>query len=630
MTSWGVDKGEPAPKDRPGLKRRGLLRLGTLITAITGASAISAIDARNAQAAGGDKAGANTYVPIAEKGAPSGVAALDVNAKLATNQLPDLSGTIREGISSAASDPNGILPTTYATRVNRPLNAGDAVYGIDRTGASDTTAALQAFLDAAAAAGKDAYLPHGEYLVTQIVVPRITLRGAGLGGFGATAGDAATLIRQTTVTGGKSALIFTGTSAAGNMNENIGPFEVSDLILRCTGGTGAGHGIEFRSADDPYACIQDTAVLRNLLIRGFTKSGIKIPSGARPLRINQVNLLFNKEYGIDFDQRSPYLSQAIHFDNISGDGNLLGLIRCSNMDKNGSVLVTNLKSEKRVNGTTTGQEDALIFENCDDTPVTVAGLTHVSSVPSGATYEPPRAAIRILGAGKPCVSYSGIAVRVRATDVGGSPATVWDESADITVPTTVVAGEYGGTSGDSMWVDHANIRATALARGESTMDRREATATGSTLSSGIVRLSYFTARKTELVANLRTITGTMAAAGATLCKVGVYLVATNGDLTLVASTANDTSMWSAANTRYAKALTAPFTKKRGQRYAIGCLAVGVTTAPNVHGQSSLHAEETGEPPRLCGIISGQTDLPPAIAAGRISNSTIQVYAALTP
>jgi hypothetical protein len=303
------------------------------------------------------------------------------------------------------------------------------------------------------------------------------------------------------------------------------------------------------------------------------------------------------------------------------------------MDKHGSVLVTNLKSEKRVNSAAsnaTGQEDALIFENCDDTPVTVAGLTHVSSVPSGANFEPPRAAIRITGTGKPNVAYSGISVRVRPTDVAGSPATVWDEAAGITIPVSVVAGEYGGTAGDTAWVDHPQNRATQLTAGEATMDRRETVSAASTLSAGSLRLTYFTARKTETVANVRTITGTTAAAGATLCRVGVYSVAANGDLTLVASCASDTALWSATSTRYTKALSASFVKKRGQRYAVGCLVVGATTAPNVHGQSSLHADEAGEAPRLCGVLTGQTDLPSSVAAGSVVNTTIQVYAALIP
>lgn len=92
MVSETGKKDESASRDDAGVNRRGLLRFGTLITTLTGASAISAIGASSAQAGPGDKNPPTTsYVPMAEKGAPSGVAALDVNAKIPPGQLPDLS-----------------------------------------------------------------------------------------------------------------------------------------------------------------------------------------------------------------------------------------------------------------------------------------------------------------------------------------------------------------------------------------------------------------------------------------------------------------------------------------------------------------------------------------------------------
>jgi hypothetical protein len=56
------------------------------MAAITGASAISARGTTSAHAAPPD-----SYVPLAEKGAPSGVAVLDGNAKIPSTQLPDFS-----------------------------------------------------------------------------------------------------------------------------------------------------------------------------------------------------------------------------------------------------------------------------------------------------------------------------------------------------------------------------------------------------------------------------------------------------------------------------------------------------------------------------------------------------------
>lgn len=87
-----------SPEAVSGLKRRGLLRFGTLVTAFTGASAISALGAKNAEAAPGDKNPPNTYVPIAEKGSASGVATLDVESKIPPDQIPDLSATYAERV----------------------------------------------------------------------------------------------------------------------------------------------------------------------------------------------------------------------------------------------------------------------------------------------------------------------------------------------------------------------------------------------------------------------------------------------------------------------------------------------------------------------------------------------------
>src|SRR5687768_10325606 len=75
-----IPKKELAGTDT-GVKRRGLLRFGTLVTAFTGASAISAFSANSAQAGPGDKNPPGAYVPIAEKGVASGVATLDVGSK---------------------------------------------------------------------------------------------------------------------------------------------------------------------------------------------------------------------------------------------------------------------------------------------------------------------------------------------------------------------------------------------------------------------------------------------------------------------------------------------------------------------------------------------------------------------
>lgn len=74
------------------VKRRSFFHLGTLITVFTGASAISTLNGNTAFAAPGDKNTQN-YVPVAEKGAASGVATLDETCKIPLAQLPNLAPT---------------------------------------------------------------------------------------------------------------------------------------------------------------------------------------------------------------------------------------------------------------------------------------------------------------------------------------------------------------------------------------------------------------------------------------------------------------------------------------------------------------------------------------------------------
>jgi hypothetical protein len=170
-----------------------------------------------------------------------------------------------------------------------------------------------------------------------------------------------------------------------------------------------------------------------------------------------------------------------------------------------------------------------------------------------------------------------------------------------------------------------------LAAGEATMRRSEISSAASNMSTQSLRLTYFTARKTETITEVRTITGGTAAVGATLCQVGIYEEdPSTGDLTLVASIANDTGLWVAGSTDYTSSLSASFTKTRGKRYAVGILIVGASTTPTMMGRISANAAENARTPRLTGVVGSQTDLPASVSAASITNNTQSIYAVVLP
>ncbi|HMH18059.1 MAG TPA: hypothetical protein VK572_07920, partial [Burkholderiales bacterium] len=145
------------------------------------------------------------------------------------------------------------------------------------------------------------------------------------------------------------------------------------------------------------------------------------------------------------------------------------------------------------------------------------------------------------------------------------------------------------------------VGANELTAGESTVPRESAAATTIAATTKLLRLAFFTARKSETIKTLRVVTtATAAAATPSLIRLGVYSVSEAGALALVASTPSDTTLLAAANTRYSKNLSATWAKVAGSRYAIGLLVVTTAAAPTIAAiSSSVGSTEAGESPRLC-------------------------------
>jgi hypothetical protein len=165
---------------------------------------------------------------------------------------------------------------------------------------------------------------------------------------------------------------------------------------------------------------------------------------------------------------------------------------------------------------------------------------------------------------------------------------------------------------------------------EGVFNRLLCTSTSAGASNGNFRGPYFKCRKSQTITKIRTVVGGTNQVGATLCRIGLYTVDASDNLTLVASTANDTTLWNTTNTVYETALSSSYAVTRGVRYAIGMLVVGSSQAPGFLGFTLGNSAIGNTLPRTGFLIGSQTDLPSSISVGSMTGSNVITYAALVP
>lgn len=171
-----------------------------------------------------------------------------------------------------------------------------------------------------------------------------------------------------------------------------------------------------------------------------------------------------------------------------------------------------------------------------------------------------------------------------------------------------------------------------LTNGESTMPRGMVEG-AATCANQILRLGYFTARKSETVNNVWMQSFASFSGGTpTLIRIGLWTAGLDGALlSLVASTANDTTLFAASNTPYPKALQAGYAKVAGQRYAMGLLVVTSFTGPStLCGFNASAADAWNRSPRMQAAVTGQSDLPGGVVVGSLANSNFRPYIECLP
>jgi hypothetical protein len=168
----------------------------------------------------------------------------------------------------------------------------------------------------------------------------------------------------------------------------------------------------------------------------------------------------------------------------------------------------------------------------------------------------------------------------------------------------------------------------ALTNGEEILPRLHVNGGQQLAASGTLHLTYFTARKTETINTVRMLSDGTAATGVTLARMGIYSIDGGGNLTLVASTANDAALFGGTFTPYPKALSAALNKVKGTRYAFGVLVIG-TVMPAITATTCSGADASLAP-RLCGVVPGQANLPASITAGTVAEDYRILQATMTP
>ena len=223
--------------------------------------------------------------------------------------------------------------------------------------------------------------------------------------------------------------------------------------------TGTQHGIALRDSSNAVLAVQDTTLFEDLYIKGCKSGGIEFPNGAIPLTCNRIKLLWNNGPGIYVRSTAPNYHQSMTFIDVSGDGNNGGLLSFEDLDSNGSIAIFNLKSERRINadyGNVDMQSNAIVFKNCPNTPVTIVGATHLSSIPSGANFLKPGDLITVLSGVSPKINWSAVAIRVRAGDIGTDPFIISNVSAS--VPYTQTHGFFCNTGTMGFYSDSSVLK----------------------------------------------------------------------------------------------------------------------------------------------------------------------------
>lgn len=340
--------------------------------------------------------------------------------------------------------------------IDIPCPFSVSVYGQRASWGSDITSDLNDALSDIASAGeiKSVFLS-GIYRGTQIVIPDyIIFSGAGWGDYQAFNAGAKNGLRLWQLPGSECDFVVFNPTNPASGSHFFGPVVLRDMNLQgpertvSNGSVTVGHGLAFATSSGQVLSSQDGVQLINIQSAVFPQSGFKINGGV-PTLLTDCRTWYNSEYGIDVVSRYAGACQMTHLLNYSADGNNLGAVRFKDLVSYDSVVITGLKSEYGAYGTEGDpgyQYNCVVFEDCDDTGVTINGLSHINGYPFNTTNGAGPAITINSDSGKtPRIVYSGVSNRVSdviAEADSLDSVTIRDNVAGVDVPRTVGSGVY--------------------------------------------------------------------------------------------------------------------------------------------------------------------------------------------
>lgn len=194
----------------------------------------------------------------------------------------------------------------------------------------------------------------------------------------------------------------------------------------------------------------------------------------------------------------------------------------------------------------------------------------------------------------------------------------------------------GWVSGPSFQYDYDS--AFGLDSGESNFPRQDIE-TVIAASNQEITGAVFNAAKAEDINTIEvTLWDTQFSGAPTLARVGVYEWNMDTDVgTLVASSANDTTLFQTSFTTYSIPLSTTWKKKRGKYYVIPILTVasGVGGPPRflartAYPAGSVAGDVMAKKPRMIVRDSGHTDLPATLTSSALGGTGRAIYVAMIP